>query len=215
MIVRARRKFSQGIAVVLAGGLATGAGLRPLSAANLEAHAQAFVLSLADEAVRSLTAENLDRNLRIERFRKLFNDRFAVSAIGKWVLGRHWRKATKAQRKEYLALFEDLMLVSYVDRFAQYGGEALSVTKTLADKKNYATVFSVIKRPTGGQPIKVNWRVGANKSGKFKVLDVLVEGTSLGQTMRSDFGSIIRRNGGGVDGLLQVLREKTASLKAG
>ncbi|MCP5367571.1 MAG: ABC transporter substrate-binding protein [Hyphomicrobiales bacterium] len=215
MAVLGRRSFLRGGAAALVlGPAAIGAAPRRAAAASLETDAQAFVLSLADDAVRSLTVPNIERGMRIERFRKLFNDRFAVDAIGKWVLGRYWRDASKEQRREYLTLFEDLMVVSYVDRFAQYAGESLTVTKTLADKENYATVFSQIQRP-GGQPIKVNWRVGANKDGKFKVLDVMVEGTSLGQTMRSDFASIIRRDGGGLDGLLQILREKTAALKAG
>ena len=43
---------------------------------------------------------------------------------------------------------------------------------------------------------------------------LVVEGASMSQTLRSDFGSIIRRKGGHVSGLLEELRIKTASLKA-
>jgi len=42
---------------------------------------------------------------------------------------------------------------------------------------------------------------------------VIVEGTSMSNTLRSDFGSIIRQKGGSIAGLISALREKTASLK--
>jgi len=41
-----------------------------------------------------------------------------------------------------------------------------------------------------------------------------VEGASMSQTLRSDFGSIIRQKEGKLAGLLEVLRAKTISLKA-
>ncbi len=47
----------------------------------------------------------------------------------------------------------------------------------------------------------------------MKILDVIVEGASMSQTLRSDFGSIIRQKGGKVSGLLDVLRVKTAALE--
>ena len=61
--------------------------------------------------------------------------------------------------------------------------------------------------------MKVLWRVGA-KGETFKILDVIVEGASMSQTLRSDFGSIIRQKDGKVSALIEALRLKTASLKA-
>ena len=142
----------------------------------------------------------------------LFNDHFAVEAIGKWILGRHWRQATVDEREKYLALFEDLIVVSYVDRFAEYTGEHLNVTRTVVVDSTNVTVFSEIMRPTGGPPVRVDWRVGSLDQ-TLKIVDVVVEGTSMSATLRSDFGSIIRRNGGGVAGLIAEMREKTQSLR--
>jgi ABC-type transporter MlaC component len=61
--------------------------------------------------------------------------------------------------------------------------------------------------------VQVLWRVGA-RGEIIKILDVVVEGASMSQTLRSDFGSIIRQRDGKVSGLLEELRVKTASLKA-
>jgi phospholipid transport system substrate-binding protein len=53
----------------------------------------------------------------------------------------------------------------------------------------------------------VNWRVRL-RDGKYKVIDVMVEGISMGQTQRSEFSSVIRKNGGKVKGLLVELRKR-------
>jgi len=170
--------------------------------------ARRFIEGLADKAIAALTVEDMSRDERITRFRSLLTDHFAVDTIGRWVLGRRWRRATNAERDEYLKLFEDLIVFTYVDRFTQYSGEQLSVTKTLfSDESKDALAFSEISRPTGGEPIEVAWRVRIHK-GDMKIVDVIVEGVSMGQTQRSEFGSVIRRNGGRVSSLIDELRRR-------
>ncbi len=185
----------------------------PGLAGALERDAQAFIHSLAEEAVRTLTSRDIPRPERIARFRTMFTRHFAVPDIGKWTLGRHWKKATEDERVEFLVLFEDLMVVSYVNRFAKYTNESLNISRTLVQGADTAIVFSEIVQPETASRIRVDWRVG-KKGRQFKIFDVVVEGTSLSTTLRSDFGSIIRRKGGKVAGLLEALREKTANLKS-
>jgi phospholipid transport system substrate-binding protein len=178
----------------------------PVSAAENGEKAGTFIRALASEAIQSLANEDVSRDDRIERFRKLFNGHFATRTIGRFVLGRYWKKAWKDEQQEYLGLFEDLMVVSYVDRFAKYAGKNLNVVKIQIDKGKDTIVFTQIPRETG-KPVTVLWRVR-----EFR--DVIVEGVSMSQTMRSEFASIIRANGGKVSGLIVSLREKTATLKA-
>lgn len=186
----------------------------PSAHASAATTPEGFIDSLAERAIESLTDKSVERPQRIQRFRALFTDHFAVKGIGKWVLGRYWRKATDTEKSDYLTLFEDLMVVSYVDRFATYAGERLAIKKTLPDNDTLSTVYSEIKRPGAGQPIRVDWRVSKAKSGGFKIVDVMVEGTSMSATLRSDFKSIIRQNGGKIAGLISALRKKTSALKA-
>ncbi len=182
-------------------------------AATMEERSEAFIRSLAQEAIESLTKKETPRDIRIGNFRKLFNRHFAVRSIGRFVLGRNWHKASAEEQKEYLVLFEDLMVVSYVDRFQRYAGQGLSVSKARKEKETLATVFTEIARPNNSKPVQVLWRVGA-RGENMKILDVVVEGASMSQTLRSDFGSIIRQKEGKVSGLLEELRIKTVALRA-
>lgn len=182
----------------------------PALAADPDAGAKAiaFVESLADQAIAALTTEGASREQRENRARELLARYFAVDTIGRWVLGRYWQQATPDQQADYLTLFEDLIVTTYVDRFSRYSGERLTVSRSIVDEASGdVLVYSDITRPAGGQPVQVGWRV-RQRDGGMKIVDVYVEGVSLGQTQRSEFASVIRNSGGKVAGLLDEMRRR-------
>jgi len=184
----------------------------PAQADDFTDGAVKFIETLADDAVQSLTAKDIEKKERIVRFRELLKKNFAVKAIGRWVLGRYWRKATTEEKEEYNKLFEDLIVATYVNRFEEFSGETLKVIKAINQNGKDAIVKSEILRPAGQPPVRVDWRVRA-PNGTYKIVDVLVEGVSMSQTQRSEFSSVIKREGGEVAGLLAALRTKTEVLR--
>ena len=169
--------------------------------------AQKFVSEMAKAAITSLTGKDLDPIARERRVRVLILDHFAVKDIAKWVLGRrYWRRATDQQRTEYLKLFEDLMVADYARRFEKYEGETLAIRKTEVRDSRDAVVYSNMLRPGREKPVRVDWRIRAN-DGTYKVVDILVEGISMSVTKRSEFASVIKRNGDNVEALLVALRK--------
>ena len=76
-----------------------------------------------------------------------------------------------------------------------------------------AVVASEIVRPTGAPPVKVEWHL-TDQRGTYKIRDVAVDGISMAVTQRSEFASVIQRNGGQVQGLITMLREKTGGAPA-
>lgn len=172
--------------------------------------ARKFVSGLATQTVSSLTETGIDRAERRKRFRALMLKYFAFEGIAKWVLGRYWRRASSAEREEYLALFEDLMVVIYADRFAKYSGEKLDVGRSEIRGTNDILVHSVLTRPEGLKPVAVIWRM-RQREESFKIVDLMVEGLSMGLTQQKEFTSVIRKNGGKVQGLLDELKKRLAA----
>ena len=172
--------------------------------------AKLFIEGLADEAVQSVASLGIDTAERRKRFRKMMLDNFAFKRIAKWVLGRYWRRATEAERNEYLTLFEDMLVLVYADRFAKYSGEMLSVGRSEVRGENDILVHSTIVRTEGLKPISVTWRISQDKkeNDAFKIVDVMVEGLSMGITQQKEFSSVIRQNGNGVQGLLDELKKR-------
>lgn len=183
------------------------AGVSVLAYAQTSPGAGRFIESLADKAVAALTDKTTPREERVRRFRVLLHEHFAVEIIARWVLGRHWTAASADERAEYLRLFEDLIVYSYVDRFTEYAGEKLEVARTLVVEGGDTMVYSTIVRGNQPEPVEVNWRV-RQRDGKFKIVDVMVKGISMGVTQRQEFASVFSRNNNSMSAFLSELRER-------
>ena len=169
--------------------------------------ARKFIENLASQAMKSLGDKAITAEERQKRFQSLLIENFDIPTIGRWVLGKHWRKATPAERQRYMRLFEDMIVNTYADRFLDLSEDVFTVTKVMAKGKKDIVVRSILKRPKHESTIELDWRVRA-KDGRFKVVDVMAEGISMGQTQRSEFSSVIRNNGGTIDGLLAELSKR-------
>ena len=173
--------------------------------------AGAFIQQLGDEAIGRLGKAKLDKQEREQEFRRLLNETFAIRGIGRFVLGRYWRRADEAQRERYLQAFEDLIVVTYAARFEEYNGQTFTVAGERPDGKNGRRVESEIS-PKEGPPIKLQWRIRQG-GDSLKIVDILVEGVSMAITQRSEFAAVIQQKGGSVDGLIQELESKVGKLR--
>jgi phospholipid transport system substrate-binding protein len=170
--------------------------------------ATAFMNHLWDRAVELLDNKT-DPAVRQARFRKLFHDSFDVAGIARFVLGRYWRSAGAEEQQEFATLFEGYVAFVYTARLANFGGQTLKIRGSRSDGDGVIVSSDVIS-PGNISPFRIDWRL-VNDNGAYKVNDVIVEGISMSVTQRSEFASIIQRNGGNVHGLIAIIREKTAS----
>ena len=201
--------------ILLLGIFMTGAfaASRPgAEAAEMTADAASFLSELSQRAVAELTEDGLAEDEKQRRFRRLLNEGFDVPAIARFVLGRYWRSASEAERKDFLQTFEDSMVFRFLPILGDYAGETLEVRKVRPFGKtdNVFDVESQLNRREG-PPVGINWRVHKNAEG-FQILDVLAEGVSVAVTLRSEYRSVLKRHGGKVSALNRILRDKIAGL---
>ena len=168
----------------------------------------AFIRDLGHQALDVLS-HKVSRDARQARFRMLFQQNFDEPVIARFVLGRYWRVATPAEQQEFTKLFESYVVIAYAARLSNFGGEVFKVIGDQPDGDGFL-VASQIVRPNGEPPLKIDWRL-VRDNGALKISDVVVEGISMAVTQRSEFASVIARNGGSVGGLLTLMREKTES----
>lgn len=180
--------------------------MRPISAdVNLEG-ARNFVDSMAQRGIGFLSDETLTQAGQKEEFKDLLQDSFDIKTIARFSLGRYWRVASEAEKKEYLSLFEKMIIGVYSQRFGEYEGQKFEIRDVRqADETDFIVSSFVV--PESGPEIQIDWRV-RYKEGRYKIIDVIVEGVSMAVTQRSDFASVIQRGGGSVKVLLDHLREK-------
>jgi phospholipid transport system substrate-binding protein len=170
------------------------------------ADANVFMNELWNRAVEVLD-KKAPLTERLTRFRQLFQADFDGPGIARFVLGRYWRTASEQEQQEYLKLFEDYVIFVYGTRLSNFNGETFKVRGSRSDESGTVVSTDIIS-PSGESPIKVDWRLVADK-GAFKINDVIIEGISMMVTQRSEFASVIQRHGGQVGGLLALMRERT------
>lgn len=171
-----------------------------------EPDAAAFITQLGDAALRMLANSELSEEERTGGFRRILLEGFDLPLIGRYALGRHWRRATEGERDEFDHLFETFIVEAYSARLGRYGGETFEVTGARTDGDRDSIVRSEIQQPNG-PGIRIDWRV-RSRNGKLKVVDVIFEGVSMLITQRDEFASVIQRSGGQVEGLLDSLRRR-------
>ena len=150
-----------------------------------------------------------DPALRQARFRQLFHEDFDAPGIARFVLGRYWRSASEEEQQEFVKLFEDYVVFVYTARLANFGGETFKIRGSRSDGDGVIVSTDVIN-PGNPSPLRIDWRLVADNSA-YKINDVIVEGVSMTVTQRSEFASVVQRNGGRVGSLIALMREKTAS----
>ncbi len=185
-----------------------------VSPAHADEHLSAssdFIRTLADRAISTLTAAGITTESRRDKFRDLFRESFAINGIARFVLGRYWRGASEADRTEYMALFEDVIVNTWADRFSEYSGQEFTVQDAVnAPSAHQAERVAIVRStfftdPT--TPVRIDWRV-ASRGDIYKITDVSVEGISMANTQRDEFASVIRKNSGELSALLDILRQK-------
>ena len=172
------------------------------------ADAVAFMNNLWDRAVEVLNNKT-DPMIRQARFRELFHTDFDCPGLARFVLGRYWRAASEQEQQEFIKLFEDYVVFVYTARLSNFGGEALKVRGSRSDGDGVIVSTDVIGLGAAS-PLRIDWRL-VTDNGAYKISDLIVEGISMAVTQRSEFASVVQRNGGQVRGLIAMMREKTAS----
>lgn len=168
-----------------------------------------FVQDLGNTAIAVVANQSLTHEQRSDKFREILQTSFDLPTIARYVIGRTWNSASPDQQKEYMRLFEELVVKTYGDRMTLYTGEGFRVTSARAEDEIQRDwmVTSEITHPDGSAPTEIDWRI-RNRDGKLGVIDVVVEGISLSITQKQEYASIIQRNGGQIDGLLEQMRQQ-------
>lgn len=168
--------------------------------------AKNFIIGMGDRGINFLGDQKMSQEAKKAEFGNLLNDSFDMNTIGRFSIGNYWNKATPAQQKEYLSLFNKMIVKVYSKRFSDYKGQKFDVRTARKEGAKDSIVTSFIV-PSDGPEVRVDWRV-RNKGGAYKVVDIIVEGVSMSQTQRADFASVIQRGGGKVEALLAYLRQQ-------
>ena len=172
--------------------------------------AGAFLESVTHDVFAKLDDSSLPQTEKERELRNVFRQNFDGPAISRFVLGKHWRKTSTAERQDFVDAFEEMNTRQFLAMVGEFSEEMFSVVKVQEDaaKPSLSLVSTKIAQ-SDGEPISAVWRV-RNNDGQYKILDIVVEGVSMAITLRHEYGTVVKTDG--VDGLIAIMREKNAKL---
>lgn len=196
-----RRCILAMVAVVLAASAAGGPALADCDGAR------SLVRTAAARAVAVLNADGATDAQRVAGMNALLFEVADLPLIARLVLGRNWNSASPAQRSAYLDAFRIYALDSLAARFAKLdGGVRFTLLDRCIEVDDRDTLLATdVAMPSRPQPTRIDWRV-RETGGDYRLIDVSIEGVSLVVSNRSEFDSVVQRQG--LDALIAQIRGK-------
>jgi len=131
-------------------------------------------------------------------------DTVRMSAL---VLGKHWRKASKEQKVQFIHAFKSLLVNTYSSTFSEqfqnWSIEYLPLSIRAKDKK---TTVKTTVHQSGKPNAKIDYSMTLRK-GKWLIYDLKVEGISLIISNRDTFNQMMKDNDS-LDAVIAKLEEK-------
>jgi len=173
-----------------------------------DAEAESFVANQASRALVILN-QTSDAQQKKAAFRTFVDQVADVPRITGFVLGKYRRSITPQQYDEFAQVFRLYANSVYETRLGQYHGERLRVTGSTVRVPGDVVVDSEIVGGEVKTPIEVKWRVIRGPDGRYRAVDVSVDGVWLAITEQQDFVSTLDNHHGDINVLIGQLRRQT------
>ena len=120
-------------------------------------------------------------------------------------LGKHWKKISKTQKKEFVETFQQYINNYIVEKIDLYTNQKIDIGDSKIVKKGRAELEIGIL--SGGETLQINFKLRKNKKMEWRVYDVDIEGVSLITTFRSQFSGVLKNSS--FEELLEKLKNPT------
>ena len=162
---------------------------------------------LSREVIAILSDSSSSKKQREAHFGQLLARDLDIPLIARFVMGKHWRRATDEQKRNYMSAFRNYVIQTYSARLGGAEVDSFNIINTkVIGKKDILVVSNVAKAST--KPIRANWRL-RQRNGAYRILDLSVEGISMALTLRQEFSAILK-NKDGVSTLISILQKRNA-----
>lgn len=201
-----KKTFTQLICLIIVGIACTHHAMAKPDAQTAPTPEQAFVYKVAGEVLQAVRAAPSQADAK-HTLEGVFSSYVDIEWVGQFVLGRHWREANEQQKQRFITAYRSFMVDGYTSRLREYSGDDYSVSAPRNAGDGRFALTMKVKRAQGA-PVVIDYKI--RKSGSsYKIYDLVVEGISLITTQRSEFDSVVTRNG--MDFLIDALNKKSGS----
>jgi phospholipid transport system substrate-binding protein len=194
-------RFVNGFALALAIIAGVSAASGPVAAGQSPAE---FISVIGTDVLQEMRAD-VPLAQKEDYFRQMLRQDADLEGISRFVLGPYWRIASAEQRQEFENLFEDYLIRSDGPLLVQHSGGTFRVTGSRTNPAGVIVTSQITSAQ--GQPIEMDWQLGIS-DGRYKILDVSIDGVSAAMSRRSQIEATMSRAGGQIATLLAMMRQE-------
>lgn len=169
--------------------------------------ARAFANDIAKSAIAILTDSNLSESGKQNQLENLFSASVDLDWVARFVLGKHWRSASEAQREAYVKHYKEFIVRNFTSQLGQYSGQTFKIEQVIPRGEDGEYLLTLTLLNKNEPPIYLDYRVRKKGSG-FLIFDIIIEGVSLITTQRSEFNSVVSSKG--LDYLIEALKSRSS-----
>ena len=152
-----------------------------------------------------LGKQDIEKNERNEKIVGELNEIMDFKLAAYLSLGKHWKKISKTQKKEFVETFQQYINNYIVEKIDLYTNQKIDIGDSKIVKKGRAELEIGIL--SGGETLQVNFKLRKNKKKEWRGYDVDIEGVSLITTFRSQFSGVLKSSS--FEELLEKLKNPT------
>lgn len=156
------------------------------------------VAELAEALAEAVAARHselkADRRQLYALVEELLVPPFDLAISCRLILHQHWETATPEQRQRFVAAFYGFLLASYGQALLEFRHDTVKVLPGQSPPVGASTLVRTTMTLTGGASYSVEYYLRHDGEG-WKIVDVLVEGTSYVRAYRTNFALEIRADG--------------------
>ncbi len=167
---------------------------------------RATISELADAVADKRNDIATDPHLARRLVHEIVSPKVDYHRMSKWILGKHYRRASDEQRRRFATELEAMLTRTYAVALQDFSASRHKVLLTVPGRKANESVVRT-EVPRNGKRVKLDYRL-YKKSGTWFFYDVVIEGVSLVSTYRSSFKTAVKRVG--LDGLIAQMAAKNS-----
>jgi phospholipid transport system substrate-binding protein len=201
------------VGVLLAAVFAFGLAVAPALAAS---PAEEYIEANINRGLQILNNDSVPKDERMTQFRTFLLGLTDLKRIAVFTLGPVKNTTSPADLAAFDDAFREYAFAVYETEFAQYSGQTLKVTGSIAHGPNDWLVRTKLIDPhakPGDQPTEVDFRVFGTP-GHFTVGDITVLGMDLAITEQDQFTSFLQEHNNDVKALTADLKERAANVRS-
>jgi phospholipid transport system substrate-binding protein len=181
----------------------TGAGVTPTPGAGPTAAVRAVLAKAAQVAV-----SDASRDQNLAALRALARELVDTRAMGRRALGDRFDRCTKAQQDEFLDLFDELIVRSYLQKLLLFRTPKFRFGKEEPHGESVTVDTDVV---TSKDAYQVSYEM-ERRDGRWLATDIVVEGVSMTSNYADQFASLLRDRS--FDELLDLMRRKVEHFRS-